>query len=170
MHYALVVSFESVMRLVFAMPRFRLLNRIKSAFLRHMGATIGQRVVYYPGVWIAPGRNLAIGDDVDLALDVLITTQGGVTIGSRTLVGYRSQVLSANHRVPPNGGQIFDAGHTHAPVTIGSDVWIGASCVVLPGVTIGDGAVIAAGSVVTRDVPALAFAAGVPARVIKLRP
>ena len=54
-------------------------------------------------------------------------------------------------------------------MTIGPDVWVGARCVILPGVTIGEGAVIAAGSVVTKDVPAGAVVGGVPARIIKTR-
>lgn len=167
--YALVVWYETIMRILFTLPRFRTLNWLKAAFLRLMGARIGKRVVFYPGVWVAPGRNLVVGDDVDLALGVLVTTTGGVTIGSRTLVGYGAQILSGNHVVPPGRERIFSAGHSFAPVVIGEDVWIGAYSVVLPGVTIGEGSVVAAGSVVTKDVPPFAIAAGVPAKVIKWR-
>jgi acetyltransferase-like isoleucine patch superfamily enzyme len=157
------------MQILFALPRFRFLNFLKAVFLRLNGAKIGKRVVFYPGVWFAPGRHLTIGDDVDLALDVVITTQGGVTIGSRTLIGYRSQLLSANHNIPPIPDRICDAGHEKKPITIGCDVWIGAGCIVVAGVNIGDGAVIAGGSVVTKDIQAFSVAAGVPAKVIRLR-
>lgn len=169
MKYFLVVSFELVMRLLFSLPRFRMLNSIKSYCLRSVGAKIGKRVVFYPGVWIMTGRNLSLGDDVDLALGVIITTDGGVSIGDRTLVGYRTQILSSNHVVPDVSRRIFDAGHVRIRVAVGADVWIGASCVILPGVSIGDGAVIAAGSVVTKDVPPHAIVGGVPAKVIRLR-
>ena len=137
------------MRLLFSLPRYRWMNMLKSAFLRIAGARIGKRVTFYPGVWIAPGRCLVIGDDVDLALDVLVSTAGGITIGDRTLIGYRAQLLSTNHAIPENRGEIFGAGHAQKPVMIGRDVWIGAGAIILPGVTIGDGAVVAAGSVVT---------------------
>lgn len=157
------------MRLLFSLPRFRAINSVKSMFLRVMGARVGKRVVYYPGVWICTGRNLGLGDDVDLALGVLITTDGGVSIGDRTLIGYHTQIISGNHVIPANKGRIFGSGHTKAPVSIGADVWIGAQCVILPGVTIGEGSVIAAGSVVTRDIPAFSIAAGVPAKVIRER-
>ena len=169
LHRFLVVSYETCMALVFLLPRFALCNAVKSAFLRSRGSRIGRRVVYYPGVWIAPGSNLDVGDDVDFAKDVLVTTGGGVTIGARTLIGYRAQIISANHHIPPGHGRIFGAGHDRARVVIGEDAWIGAAAVVLPGVTIGDGAVVAAGSVVTADVPSFVIVGGVPARVLRER-
>lgn len=169
MKYALVVTYEMFMRAIFFLPRYRWANFFKSLFLRCLGAKIGKRVVFYPGVWVCTGRGLVIGDDVDLALDVLITSDGGVAIGDRTLVGYRTQILSSNHVIPPELGRIFEAGHVRAPVAIGCDVWIGASCLILPGVTIGDGAVVAGGSVVTKDVPSYAVVGGVPAKLIKMR-
>lgn len=157
------------MRFLFALPRYRLLNSLKSFFLRCLKAKIGRRVVYYPGVWITPARNLTIGNDVDLALDVLITTSGGVFIGDRTLVGYRTQIISGNHIIPGDKAPIFNSGHEYKAVHISEDVWIGASCIIMPGVTIGVGAVVAGGSVVTKDVPDYSIVAGVPAKIIKDR-
>jgi acetyltransferase-like isoleucine patch superfamily enzyme len=134
-----------------------------------MGARIGKGVVFYPGVWIVPGRNLVIEDDVDLAKDIIITTSGGVFIGARTLIGYRTQIFSSNHEIPPIGQRIPISGNVHAPVNIGKDVWIGANCIITPGVTIGEGAVVAAGSVVTKDVISNAVVGGVPAKLIRMR-
>ncbi|MBS4016793.1 MAG: acyltransferase [Dechloromonas sp.] len=116
-----------------------------------------------------PGRGLLVGDDVDFALGVIVTTSGGVEIGDRVLIGYRTQILSANHRVPDGMERIFDAGHVRKRVTIGSDVWIGANCIILPGVSIGRGAVVAAGSVVSKNVEPFTVVAGVPARVVRRR-
>ncbi|THB68550.1 MAG: acyltransferase [Gammaproteobacteria bacterium] len=165
----LVITTEFIQQLLFCLPRYKLLNAIKSQWLKIMGAKIGKRVIFYPHVWIAPGRNLIIGNDVDCALGVLITTSGGVTIGDRTLIGYRTQILSRNHIIPPENQPIFGAGHRDNPINIGQDVWIGASCIILAGVSIGDGAVIAAGSVVTHDVPGNTVAGGVPAKIIRKR-
>lgn len=168
-HYGLVVWYEIVMRCVFAFPRFRMCNAIKSMLLRIMGAKVGCSVIYYPGVWIAPGRSLTVGDHVDFAVDVIVTTAGGVEIGDRTLIGYRAQILSANHRIPNGRTAIFSAGHDFGRVVIGKDVWIGANVIVLPGVTIGEGAVVAAGSVVTKDVDRFTIVAGTPARPVRSR-
>lgn len=169
MKYAAVSTFEFLMSLVFFLPRYRTCNAIKSVFLRLLGAQVGRRVVYYPCVWICTGRHLVIGDDVDLAQGVLITTSGGVEIGDRTLIGYRTQILSRNHVIPPVGQRIFDAGHEGQGVVIGPDVWIGANCVILPGVEIGEGAVVAAGAVVTKNVEPNSIVGGVPAKLIKMR-
>jgi len=169
MHGFLVVTYELLLKILFSLPRYKTINRLKGFFLSLVGAKIGKRVVFYPGVWIAPGRNLVVGDDVDFALDVLVTTGGGVTIGDRTLIGYRTQILSSNHCIPESTGKIFDAGHEGKPVIIENDVWIGANCLILPGIKIGEGAAVAGGSVVTKDVPPFAFVAGNPARILRMR-
>jgi acetyltransferase-like isoleucine patch superfamily enzyme len=165
----LVVSFEMLMNIILSLPRFRSMNFIKKIFLQIMGAKIGSGVVMYPGIWITPGRNLIIEDDVDLAKDVLITTSGGVFIGKRSLVGYRTQIISADHEIPPQGEPFPISGNKLAEVRIEQDVWIGANCIITPGVVIGYGAVVAAGSVVTKDVLANSIVGGVPAKLIKMR-
>lgn len=154
---------------LFNLPRYRLFIFFKISLLRIMGAKIGKGVVIYPGVWIAPGRNLIIKDYVDLAKDVLITTSGGVQIGERTLIGYRTQIISSDHTIPPLGESFPISGDKHAKILIGNDVWIGANCIITSGVSIGDGAVIAGGSVVTKNVPENAIYGGVPAKIIRMR-
>lgn len=170
LRYELVVLIETLVDVVFLLPRFRFFNFIKSQTLKVFSNTrIGKRVVYYPGVSIHPGRNLFIGDDVDFAYGVILTTSGGVSIGDRTLIGYRTQILSSNHVIPDSTDPIFSAGHSRKSVRIANDVWIGANCVILPGVKIGEGCVVAAGSVVTKDLQSWGIYAGVPAKLIKLR-
>jgi acetyltransferase-like isoleucine patch superfamily enzyme len=165
----IVVLYETLMRMLFCLPRFRSFNFLKTLFLRLCGAKVGKQVVYYPSLWISPPKDLEIGDKVDLALNVLITCSGGVSIGDRTLIGYGTKILSSNHVIPDKNTKIFDAGHQNKKVTIANDVWIGANCIILPGVSIGEGAVVAAGSVVTSDVAPFSIVAGVPAKLIKYR-
>jgi acetyltransferase-like isoleucine patch superfamily enzyme len=168
-HRFLVVTFEALESIIFSLPRYPICCSLKAQFLRLVGAQIGHRVVIYPGVYIIPGANLVIGNDVDLALDVLIQSSGGVTIGDRTLVGYRTQIISSNHVVPQGHGRIFSAGAEYRPIRIGNDVWIGGNCMILPGITIGEGAVVAGGSVVTKDVDPFCIVGGCPAKLIKKR-
>lgn len=166
----LVITIELISILIFLLPRYRTLNALKSLYLRvFFGARIGRRVVYYAGIFLFTGRRLVVGDDVDFAARVLVTTDGGLTIGDRVLIGYGTQILTRNHRIPPMPGRIFGAGHESLPVEIGDDVWIGANCVILPGVTIGEHAVVAAGSVVTKSVPPGGIVGGAPARLIRNR-
>lgn len=165
----LVITYEMVMYFIFSLPRYRFLLFLKKMLLKVMGASVGRSVVIYPGVWITPGRNFVIEDDVVLAKDVLITTSGGVFIGRRTLVGYRTQILSADHEIPAVGQRIPISGEILGPIRIGPDVWIGANCIITSGVTIGEGAVVAAGSVVTKDVISNSIVGGVPAKCIRMR-
>lgn len=157
------------MSILFSLPRYRSLNYIKKLFLQILGANIGKGVVFYPGLWITPGRNLVIEDDVDLAQGVLLTTSGGVFIGKRALIGYRTQILTTDHEIPPVGERFPISGNKMGKVTIHNDTWIGANCIITPGVTIGEGAVVAAGSVVTKDVKPNTIVGGIPAKYIKSR-
>ena len=165
----LVVSFETLMGVIFGLPRYRLFIYIKVFLLRVMGAKVGRKVVIYPGVWIMTGENLIIGDEVDLAKDVIITSKGGVYIGDRTLIGYRTQILSANHTIPEIGERFPISGDLYGRIIIENDVWIAANCIITAGVKIGTGAVVAAGSVVTKDVPPNSIVGGVPAKILSYR-
>lgn len=166
----MIASYETISSIVFALPRHKLLfNPIKRLFLLLHGAKVGRYVTFYPGIKISPGTNISFGNYVDLAWGVLITTRGTVTIGDRTLVGYGTKILSSNHNIPAAQGRIFDSGHEAKPVVIGEDVWIGAHCVILAGVSIGEGAIVAAGSVVTKDIEPYTVVGGVPAKPLKTR-
>jgi maltose O-acetyltransferase len=127
-------------------------------------------------VWIEPpffcdyGRNLTLGRGVYFNFNCVVLDVMAVKIGDHTLFGPAVQIYTAMH---PLDAEERRRGLEFAkPVTIGSDVWVGGAVVICPGVTIGDRAVLGAGSVVTRDVPPDAFAAGNPARVVRrlLRP
>ncbi|WP_114782823.1 sugar O-acetyltransferase [Botryobacter ruber] len=123
------------------------------------------------GLWLQPpfycdyGYNLAIGERVFFNFNCVVLDVMQVTIGSRTLFGPNVQLYTATH--PMNPVERASGLEYAKPITIGEDVWIGGSVVVCPGVSIGDRAVIGAGSVVTKDIPAGVFAAGNPCRVIR---
>jgi putative colanic acid biosynthesis acetyltransferase WcaF len=167
--YFLVSTYEVISSFIFVLPRHKMFNLIKSNYIRIQGGKVGKGITFYPGIKINPAKNITLGNHVDLAWGVLITTGGGVEIGDRTLVGYNTQIFTANHVIPPNREQIFSSGHNQKKVIIGKDVWIGAGCIILPGITIGEGAVVAAGSIVTKDILPFSIVAGNPAKIIKNR-
>ena len=112
------------------------------------------------------GKNTYIGENNNIRV---AATE--IKIGDYCMISQMVSLISSNHKIPTREGTIRDAGldTTKTGITIGNDVWIGCNVIVLPGVTIGNGAVVAAGSVVTRDVPEYALVAGNPAKVIKYR-
>jgi acetyltransferase-like isoleucine patch superfamily enzyme len=115
------------------------------------------------------GGSIRLARRVWLGPYVVIYGHGGVEIGEHTLVSMHAAILSSNHSIPAMGTLIRDVPDKLLPTKIGRDVWIGANAVILGGVTIGDGAVVAAGAVVNRDVAAGAVVAGVPAKVVRTR-
>lgn len=111
------------------------------------------------------GSNIQLGDNVYFNFNCVVLDVAKVIIGSNTLFGPAVQVYTATH--PMNAEERRSGLEFAKPVNIGSDVWLGGGAIVCPGVTIGDGSVIGAGSVVVRDVPAGVFAAGNPCRVVR---
>lgn len=93
-----------------------------------------------------------------------------IEVGDRTLIGPNCSFYSATHPLDPYLRMGTQGPEYGKPIKIGADCWFGGNCIVLPGVTIGKGAVIGAGSVVTRDVPDFAVVAGNPARLLKQVP
>ena len=109
--------------------------------------------------------DVVIGDHTRIGLHNTII--GPVTIGNHVNLAQGINVKSLNHNFDDPEKRIDEQGVSTTHVTIGDDIWIGANAVVLPGVTIGNHSVVAAGAVVTKDVPPHSLVAGVPAKVIK---
>lgn len=168
-HSFLVVTYELIQSMIFILPRYKIFNYFKKAFLKLNGADIGKNPNFYPGVFIFPAKKFKVGDNVNFAKNVIIATPGGVTIGDRTMLGFGCQLISGNHAIPEGRGKIYDAGYVRKPINIGADCWLGANSIVLAGVSIGEGAIVAAGSVVNKDVPSFSIVGGVPAKLIKYR-
>lgn len=129
-------------------------------------ARIGARSYISSGVNLTNCR-LAVGTDVFINKGLLVEGDGGVIIGNNVRIGPRVTILTSSHHITDD--QQCRASHDlfTKSVVIADGVWIGASVTVLPGVEIGAGSVIAAGAIVTKDVPISVIAAGVPARVIR---
>jgi acetyltransferase-like isoleucine patch superfamily enzyme len=144
-------------------------NELKCWLMSMRGAKIGQRVKLWSGIWVDRFDGLEIGDDVTIGKDVMFVAGGGVKIGHRTMIGHGSKLISVGHHIPPERKPMRFSGPDLDKVVIANDAWIAAQVVILPGVTVGQGAVIAAGAVVTKDVPSFAIIGGVPAQLIRMR-
>ena len=123
---------------------------------------VGKDAVIRPPFFCDYGYNIRLGDGVFLNFNCVILDVVEVSIGDRTQIGPAVQIYAADH---PRDAETRRAGFEFGrPVRIGCDVWIGGGAIILPGITIGDGAVVGAGSVVTRDVGADRTVMGNPAR------
>ena len=141
------------------------LNRL---VVRGIFRECGQDVNIRPNVYFGSGGHIRIGDRSMLGADSIIGSGTDVTIGEDVLMGPQVLIYTCNH-CTELGIPIREQPFAFQPVVIGDDVWIGARCIILPGVTIGNGAVLAAGAVVAKDVPENAIVGGVPAKVLKMR-
>lgn len=136
----------------------------RRALLRERFAAVGDGAVIRPPFHCDYGYNIHLGADVFLNYNCVILDVVEVAIGDGTQIGPAVQIYTADH---PRDPQLRRSGAEFGrPVRIGSNVWIGGGAILLPGVSVGDDALIGAGSVVTRDVPAGATVVGNPARII----
>jgi maltose O-acetyltransferase len=174
-------SWNAIFRLPFRLIGRLLRTRPGLAFLEEASTTArrvwqagqlnrlkehGQRVYLEWPVAIHEPQCVQVGSDVHFAEFVHIWGGGGVRIGNRVMVGSHAAISTVTHDHTAN--VMFDTLVTRA-VTLHDDVWVGAHAMIMPGVTVGEGAVIGAGAVVTADVPPRTIVVGVPARVLKDR-
>lgn len=111
------------------------------------------------------GHHLSLGSNVYVNFSLTLVDDGRIFVGDKTMIGPNVTIATANHPIEP--GLRARALQYNKDVVIGGNVWIGASAVILPGVTIGQNSVIGAGSVVSRDIPANVVALGNPCRVLR---
>ena len=138
-------------------------EELAELFSELIGKPVGEDFGLFPPFYTDFGKNITIGDRVFINAGCKFQDQGGITIDDGALIGHRVLLATLNHDFAPEKRQQLHP----APIHIGKNVWIGANATVTPGVSIGDNAVIAAGAVVNRDIPANVIAGGVPAKVIR---
>lgn len=149
---------------------FRQFNRTdtpeeRQTILRQMFGHVGKNTIVEPPFYCSYGRNTYLGDHVYLNYLCTILDNNEVRIGNHVMIGPMVQVYTAAHPIEP--GPRIQGLEVAKPVTICDNVWIGGGAILLPGVQIGKNAVVGAGAVVSRDVPANTVVVGNPARVIK---
>lgn len=130
---------------------------IKNIYFMYLGSVVFNR------------EGLRLGSHSAWGVGCVFNCAGGLSIGSNVLIGPHVFIHTANHRFSDTGKLIREQGHVFKRVVISDDVWIGANVTVLPGVKLGRGCVVGAGSVVVKDVPAFCVVVGNPAKIIKRR-
>ena len=133
---------------------------------RHFGKA-GPGLRIHVGARFRGIEKLEVGANVDIGVDSFVQASGGVTMGDNVMLGPGVKIWSVNHRFEDATRPIYEQGMDLAPVTIGDNVWIGANAFIFPGVTIPEGCVVAACSVVGKKrYPPYTIIGGSPARVI----
>ncbi len=138
-------------------------EEIRELFSKLTESDIDETFGLFPPFYTDCGKNIKIGKNVFINACCRFQDQGGIEIKEGTLIGHNTTIATLNHDFNPNKRQNISPKH----VKIGKNVWIGSDCTILPGVEIGDGAIIGAGSVVTKSIPKNTIAVGNPAKVIR---
>jgi acetyltransferase-like isoleucine patch superfamily enzyme len=148
------------------------LARTRTLALRAAGVRIGARSLVLGPVRLTgignPCRHLSIGDDTIITGPLHADLGAAVRIGNRVRIGHEVSLLTVSHAM--TDPDMRSGESMPAPIEIGDGTWIASRAIVLPGVSIGAGCVVAAGAVVTRDVPPHSLMAGVPARLVRELP
>lgn len=138
-------------------------EEVRNLLSRLFGKTVDESFRVFPPFYTDFGKNITVGKNVFINACCHFQDHGGVSLGDGCQIGHNVVFATLNHGLAPE-----DCQTTYpAPITLGKNVWVGSNSTILQGVTIGDNAVIAAGAVVTKDVPENTIVGGVPARIIR---
>lgn len=143
-------------------------GKIRSIICKPFFGYCGKNVRVEPMAFFHSGHNITIGDDSSIGERSRLL--GKITIGKDVMMGEEVIIITHNHNFDRLDIPMCQQGFKkEEPVTISDDVWIGARVIILPGVTVGKGAILAAGAIITKDVPSYAIVGGNPAKVIRFR-
>ncbi len=138
-------------------------DEVRALLSELFGYEVPRSLRVFPPFYTDFGRNITGGEHVFINACCHFQDHGGVTLGDGCQIGHNVVFATLNHGLSSD-----DRQHTYpAPIVLGKNVWVGSNATILPGVTIGDNAIVAAGAVVTKDVAANMVVGGVPAKVIK---
>lgn len=138
-------------------------EEVRQILSRLFGRQVDETLRVFPPFYTDFGKNITIGKNVFINACCHFQDQGGITLGDGCLIGHNVVFATLNHGfAPANRASLYPA-----PIVLGKNVWVGSNSTLLQGIRIGDNAVIGAGSVVTKDVPANTIVGGVPARILR---
>ncbi len=163
---AMVASVKRAMALTPALNRLAYddMDQIRDVFSELIGQTLDEGFSLIPPFYTTGGENIRLGRNVFINQNCTMYDLGGIDIADDVMIGPNVSLITSGHPLEPSRRR---AGVTAAPIALGRNVWLGANVTIIGGVTVGENAVVAAGSVVTKDVPADTLVGGAPARVIR---
>lgn len=144
-------------------------QKLKAKLYRWAGAKVGRNVEFFQGIKVQGIGELEFGDRCFIGHEVLFMLNEGskIIVEREAIVGSRSVVITGFHPITPDGERILSREGTHSTVIIGRGCSVSTNCTVLPGVTVGEMSIVAAGATVTKDVEPYALVGGCPAKLIK---
>jgi maltose O-acetyltransferase len=149
-------------------PLGRFSKACRAMACKRLFRSCGQRINVERGANFYTGWEIEIGDDSSLGIECMVPYD--LKVGKDVMMGPYVIIIGENHHFASRDLPMRLQGYKkYPPVRIENDVWIGARAIIMPGITIGQGAIIAAGAVVTKDVPPYAICGGNPARIIRFR-
>ena len=150
------------------LPIWRFAYWVRRILVKRLFLSCGEDVIVKSGVYFGTGKNLTIGDRSQLGKN--LKAEEDLSLGDDVIMGPDVVIMSSSHAFTKTDIPINRQGaSSRRPVIIGNDVWIGTRVIILPGVKVGDKAIIGAGSVVTKNVPPFAIVGGSPAKLIRFR-
>lgn len=163
---AMVASVKRAMAITPVLNRltFDQAEEIRAVFSELIGHTVDESFSLIPPFYTTGGENIRVGRNVFLNQNCTMYDLGGIDIADEVMIGPNVSILTSGHPVEPSQRRAFVIAK---PIVIERNVWIGAGAIILGGVTVGENSVVAAGAVVTRDVPSNTLVAGNPARVLR---
>ena len=138
-------------------------DEVRTLLERIWGQPLDASVRMFPPFYTAFGKTTRVGKEVFINFGCTFLDQGGITIEDGVFIGPEAKILTEGHPEQPTLRHTLQT----EPVVIRRNAWIGAGAMILPGITVGENAIVAAGAVVTKDVPDNAVVAGVPAKVLR---
>lgn len=152
----------------YPIPGYKFAYKFRYFLCKHIFESIGENVLIKRNAYFGDGSKIRIGKNSQIGINSIMDND--VIIGDDVLMGPDVIIYTSSHEYKDLGIPINQQGSKpHRQVTIGNNVWIGARCIILPGVTIGNNAIIGANTVVTKDVPDNAVFCGTSGRVVKFR-